>query len=227
MFDRRQDAPEAILRVGQVVQHTNAKSEVKDTRLERQVMNIALDDMAIFGFDGVVSRYLDPLAEVETHHFCPRLLRAVKKSSLATTDVGAHFALEKISFVIALPNTLMNRSGSSVGPLAAYYRIKPNSIIIIHDDADIALGSGKLSFDKRSAGHKGVESVIRALKTKAFWRIRIGIAGTRDIPAEKLVLKKFTPAEALALRRISKKSIEALIVAVTQSPEMAMNEYNR
>ena len=98
MFDRRQDSPEAILRVGQVVQYTNAKSEVKDTRLERQVMNIALDDVAIFSFDSVVSRYFDPLAEVETHHFCPGLLRTVKKSPLATTDVGAHFALEKISF---------------------------------------------------------------------------------------------------------------------------------
>ncbi len=100
MFDRRQDAPEAILRVGQVVQYTDAISEVKDTRLERQVMNIALDDVARLRFDRVVSRYLDAFAEVETDHFRARLLRAIKKPPLATTDIRARLCPGKNLFFL-------------------------------------------------------------------------------------------------------------------------------
>ena len=132
----------------------------------------------------------------------------------------------KEKIIIALPNTFMNKSGAAVGALARFYKVKPAALIVIHDDADIALGSAKLSFGKRSAGHKGVESIIRALKTNEFWRFRIGIAGKRDIPAEKIVLKKFTPDEKRLTAKITKKTIEALEQAITESPERAMNGYN-
>ena len=131
---------------------------------------------------------------------------------------------EKIT--IALPNTFMNKSGAAAAALARYYKIKPATIIVIHDDADIPLGSAKLSFGKNSAGHKGVESIIRAFKTNEFWRFRIGIAGKRNIPAEKIVLKKFTPDEKRLMIKISKKTIQALEKALTEGPDRAMNEYN-
>lgn len=138
---------------------------------------------------------------------------------------GGKIGKEKIAVI--LPDTMMNKSGSSVGPAARFYKIKPKDIFVIHDDADIPLGRAKLSFGKRSAGHKGVESVIRALKTRDFWRFRIGIAGKRDIPAEKLVLKKFATDEARILKKITKKTIEAVKTSATESPERAMNEYHR
>lgn len=127
---------------------------------------------------------------------------------------------------IVLPNTFMNTSGGAVGPAARFYKMKPKDIFVVHDDADIPLGRGKLSFGKHSAGHKGVESVMRALKTRDFWRFRIGIGGKRDIPAEKLVLKKFTPDEMRLAKKVMKKTIGALIQATTEGPEMAMNNYN-
>ena len=133
-------------------------------------------------------------------------------------------ATEKIAVI--LPNTMMNKSGTAVGVAARFFKIKPKDIFIIHDDADIALGATKLSFGKRSAGHKGVESVIRALKTKDFWRLRIGIAGRRDIPAEKLVLKKFTPDEARIMKKVMKKTMTALSAIAADGPERAMNSYN-
>ena len=132
----------------------------------------------------------------------------------------------KEKIVVALPDTFMNKSGTAAGALARFYKIRPATIIVIHDDADIPLGSAKLSFGKRSAGHKGVESIIRALKTNEFWRFRIGIAGKRDIPAEKIVLKKFTPDEKRLAAKIAKKTIEALEQAVTEGAERAMNFYN-
>lgn len=132
----------------------------------------------------------------------------------------------KQKLILAIPDTFMNKSGTAAGPLARFYKTKPTAIVVIHDDADIPLGGAKLSFGKRSAGHKGVESIIRALKTNEFWRFRLGIAGKRDIPAERLVLKKFTSEEKHIVTKIIKKTISALDQTITESPERAMNTYN-
>lgn len=132
----------------------------------------------------------------------------------------------KNKVILALPNTFVNKSGSAVAPIAKFFKTKPDHIVLVHDDADILFGLGKLSFNKRSAGHKGVESVIRTLKTTAFWRFRIGIAGKRDIPAEKLVLKKFTPDDQKTVKKIIKRTIDALEQTITEGPERAMNGYN-
>lgn len=128
--------------------------------------------------------------------------------------------------ILTLPDTFMNKSGTAAGTLTRFYKIKPATVILVHDDADIPLGSAKLSFGKRSAGHKGVESIIRVLKTNEFWRFRLGIAGKRDIPAEKIVLRKFTPEEKRVITKIIKKTVEALEQTITEGPERAMNEYN-
>ncbi|MDP3769576.1 MAG: aminoacyl-tRNA hydrolase [bacterium] len=132
----------------------------------------------------------------------------------------------KEKMVLVLPDTFMNKSGLAASALSRFYKIKPAHTIVIHDEADIPLGGAKMSFGKRSAGHKGVESIIRAIKTIDFWRFRLGIAGKRDVPAEKLVLKKFTPDEKKLVNKIIKKTVAALEEGVTESPERAMNTYN-
>lgn len=124
---------------------------------------------------------------------------------------------EKFGLVaLLLPKTFMNKSGS----IFKNINMKPKDIIVAHDDADILFGAFKLSFDKRSAGHKGVESVTRALKTKAFWRVRIGIQPSfakatkgkqkKRVDAMKLVLQSFTPAEKKMLTNIFKEAEERL-----------------
>ena len=133
----------------------------------------------------------------------------------------------KTKAVLLLPDTFMNKSGNAVAPAARFYKIKPKDIYLIHDDADLPLGRVKLSFGKHSAGHKGVESVMRALKTRDFWRFRVGIAGRRDVPAENLVLKKFTPDEMKLVKKIIKKTRSALELSALEGPEKAMNEYNQ
>lgn len=132
----------------------------------------------------------------------------------------------KEKIVILLPRTFMNKSGAAVAVAARFYKIKPAGIVLIHDDADIPLGRAKLSFGRSSAGHKGVESVLRALKTKDIWRFRLGIAGKKDIPAEKIVLKRFTPDETRLVKKVLSRTTEAIEIAIIQSPEIAMNEYN-
>ena len=129
--------------------------------------------------------------------------------------------------LLMLPDTFMNKSGNAVSQALRFYKTKPKDLFLIHDDADIMSGSAKLSFDKHSAGHKGVESVMRALKTREFWRFRIGIGGKHNIPAEKVVLRKWKSDEKRAIAKVIKRTIEAAETAVAESPERAMNTYNQ
>lgn len=119
---------------------------------------------------------------------------------------------KKDKIILARPQTFMNNSGQAVKKIRDFYKIKPENIIVIHDDADLPLGNYKMSFNKNSAGHKGIESVIKSLKTKKFWRFRIGINAKKRIPAEKLVLKKFTKRELTVVENIMEKITEQILV---------------
>ncbi len=116
------------------------------------------------------------------------------------------------SLILSKPQTFMNKSGLSVSALAKFYKVKPENIWIAHDDIDILWGEYKISFGRSSAGHKGVESIIRALTTKDFWRVRVGIQPTlkKHTSAEKIILKKFTPAEFKILNQTIKKIFSQL-----------------
>ncbi len=123
---------------------------------------------------------------------------------------------------LAKPQTFMNKSGDAVLALSKFYKIKPENILVVHDDIDILWSNFKFSFGRSSAGHKGVESIIKTLKTKNFWRLRLGIqpafakatAGKptpkKHISADKIILKKFTPAELKILNQTIKKIIPTL-----------------
>ncbi len=126
----------------------------------------------------------------------------------------------KYKILLAEPQTFMNKSGDAVLALSKFYKIKPENILIVHDDIDILWSNFKFSFGRSSAGHKGVESIIKALKTKNFWRLRIGIQPIRQaqgkptpkkhISADKIILKKFTSAELKTLNQTIKKIIPTL-----------------
>lgn len=136
---------------------------------------------------------------------------------------------------LLLPETMMNNSGRSVKALITSAQ-KRARLIVIHDDLDLPLGAFKLSFGRGSAGHRGVESVIRALKSRDFLRLRVGV--TPSTPGGKLkkpkqskdliafILGKFSPTEFAVLNRAFKKITAALTLAVTVGRERAMSEYN-
>lgn len=129
--------------------------------------------------------------------------------------------------LIALPETFMNKSGIAVIKL---FRPKKENrdLVVIHDDLDLSLGKIKISYGKNSGGHKGVESIMRALKTKNFIRIRIGIISGKNKPADilKFIIGKFKPAEEKEFKKVLKKISEALAVMLENSPERAMSEFN-
>ena len=114
----------------------------------------------------------------------------------------------KLKILLAKPQIFINKSGDAVLALSKFYKIKPENILVVHDDIDILWSNFKFSFGRSSAGHKGVESIIRTLKTKNFWRLRIGIQPStkKHISADKIILKKFTPVELKTLNQTIKKA---------------------
>lgn len=126
------------------------------------------------------------------------------------------------------PQTFMNNSGDSVSTVKQFYKIKPKDIIVIYDD--IALPFSKLRIrDKGSAGgHKGVDSIIKKIKSQNFTKLRIGIANNRSdkIPSEKFVLQKFNANEEKKLKEIMWQAEEAVKMILHEGIEKTMNRYN-
>ena len=83
--------------------------------------------------------------------------------------------VERTLVALVLPNTFMNKSGKAVSKFVKNVK-SAERMIVVHDDLDLPLGSMKISFDRGSGGHKGVDSIMRALKTKKFVRIRVGVS---------------------------------------------------
>ena len=128
----------------------------------------------------------------------------------------------------------MNKSGNALKNIITSAK-KAESLIIVHDDIDLPLGKIKISFGKSSGGHKGVESVIKAVKTINFTRVRIGISATNAKGAVKkpsgdkfldYIVGKFKPAELAEMKKVAKKSAEALSVIVSEGAGKAMGEFN-
>ena len=110
--------------------------------------------------------------------------------------------------------TFMNASGLALKDALKIHKFKPEEILVIQDDSDIAIGSYKLSINKNSAGHKGIDSIIKTLGSKNFWRLRIGIRPSKEktrVKAETFVLKKIGPANKKILYSMFAGVIEKVI----------------
>ncbi len=122
-------------------------------------------------------------------------------------------AKQKTNDVVLLkPQTFMNNSGTAVLAAVNFYKIKPAGLWIIHDDIDLPLGEFKISQNRGSAGHKGVQSIINALGTKNFNRVRIGICPKTGKPkaVEKFVLQNFTKSEEKIIQTVIPQIIDLL-----------------
>ena len=154
-----------------------------------------------------------------------------KKSKSLTT--GAHVGKNLTALV--LPNTFMNKSGAAVAKFVKSMRAA-EKMIVIYDDLDLPIGKIKISFDRGSGGHKGIESIVRAVKTKRFTRIRVGVSP--ETPGGKLrkpqgekevvdfILSHFKTAEMDELKKVFKEVGGAIACIVAEGPMIAMNRYN-
>jgi PTH1 family peptidyl-tRNA hydrolase len=140
---------------------------------------------------------------------------------------------DKVKFVY--PDKFMNNSGKVIGPLIKSKK-DLKDLVVIYDDIDLPIGKMKISFNRSSGGHNGLGSIIKALKSEEFLRIRIGTSPQtpsgkiRKPKGEKEVLKfllgEYKKPELEALKKLSKKVTEAIEVIFTEGKDKAMSLYN-
>ncbi|MEK7480446.1 MAG: aminoacyl-tRNA hydrolase [Patescibacteria group bacterium] len=158
------------------------------------------------------------------------------KAHVAGVMVGpATAGRGKSAAALVLPDTFMNKSGSALLKFVKSVKAAER-LVVVYDDLDLPLGKVKLSYDRGSGGHKGLESVMRALKTKKFTRVRIGVSPStaggalRKPEGDKVILNfiltKFRAHELEELKRVFKRVAHALESIVTEGREQAMNHFN-
>lgn len=140
--------------------------------------------------------------------------------------------------LIIKPQAYMNRSGSVVLSYINFYKIKIGDLWVIHDDIDLPIGKIRIRAGGGSAGHNGIESIIASLHSAEFIRIRLGVGrGKTDLQRtadhnlhrreiEKYVLSPFKDSEGGEVKKLIKKAVEALEIALNEGVEKTMNRYN-
>lgn len=154
-------------------------------------------------------------------------------------DEGKNVLTVKLGDILLVkPQTFMNKSGFAVRALMDFYKLTPGDIWIIHDDIDLPLGKIKIRGKGGSAGHNGVESVIKELGTDAFIRFRLGIGKGTDAtgPRENknmrhrsvisFVLSRFRESEAGAFKHLIRHGAQAVQMALLKGLDRAMNRFN-
>ncbi|MGC9048622.1 MAG: aminoacyl-tRNA hydrolase [Patescibacteria group bacterium] len=136
--------------------------------------------------------------------------------------------IDNQEIILALPITYMNESGQSLKKLIINYHLSLINLWVIHDDIDLPLGKIRISKNRSSAGHKGVQSIIDYLGTQDFVRFRIGIqtATSKNLSSEKFVLQKFTKNEQKIVQKVIQLTVNALEFAIKNGLEKTMNKYN-
>ncbi len=166
-----------------------------------------------------------------------------KTNSLMTKGEIESSTIKKLSdtAVFLKPQTFMNLSGKSVAPVINSLTQKATlkkaeSLIVVHDDLDLPLGTVKIAFNRGSGGHRGIESIKKAIKTEAFIRIKVGISPhtpsgkTKKPSGEKVVdfiIGKFKKPELDELKKVSKTVLEAIELIVTEGRVKAMEVINQ
>lgn len=156
----------------------------------------------------------------------------VHKASNSLTT-GARVGKNLLALV--LPETFMNKSGAAASTFVKSVKAA-EKLVVVYDDLDLPIGKIKLSFDRGSGGHKGLDSIMRAVRTKKFTRVRIGVCPTTATgkmrkpeageDVNDFILGSFKSHEMDELKKVFKKSAEAIEAIVADGPVIAMNRFN-
>lgn len=173
----------------------------------------------------------DPQYEETRHNigfvFLDALAKYLKSSPFETIKkIEAQVSLGKWNgqkTTLLKPLTFVNQSGLAAKKAKLFFKIKNDRIIVVHDDLDVPFGKTKLAPQSGAGGHRGVNSILKQLKTERLWRLKIGTANRKLFLARHqgsdqkrkemitaFVLSKFTPAEKKELKKIFKEGTEKL-----------------
>lgn len=131
--------------------------------------------------------------------------------------------------ILAKPLSFMNLSGGPVGDLVNYFKVDPETeLIVIYDDIDLEPGQLRIRVKGSAGGHNGIKDIIKRLGTDKFLRIKVGVgAKPKDWDLADHVLGHFTQDDRKIVDEAIKKAGDAVDKMISQGTEAAMNEYNR
>lgn len=160
---------------------------------------------------------VDRLAEKHGLKFSKMMSRAI----VASGDINGS------KVVLVKPQTFMNESGQSVGPIVKFYKTDPTNLLVIYDDLDLPLGQLRMRKFGGSGGHNGMKSIIARVGTENFPRLRVGIGrppGRMD-PMD-YVLEPFTKAELELMEQTYERAIDGIERWLENDIERVMNVVN-
>lgn len=131
--------------------------------------------------------------------------------------------------VLARPYTFMNRSGAAAAGLLRWLGLPPERLLIVYDDLDLPAGTLRLRARGGAAGHKGMASILEALGTEEFSRLRLGIGRPADPAMDPVdfVLLPLTPAEEAAWSPVLERAADAVECFLREGAAVAMDRFNR
>ncbi|TDV24399.1 peptidyl-tRNA hydrolase [Mycoplasmopsis mustelae] len=129
--------------------------------------------------------------------------------------------------IIAKPLTFMNLSGQFISQLCAFFKIKPDDVMVIHDEKDYELGKATIKIGGSGGSHNGVKNIVELLNSESFKRLRIGIKVPFQGELKDFVLGKFSLIEIEILRPIINVSADAAISYGFNDINTVMNKFNK
>ena len=128
--------------------------------------------------------------------------------------------------LLVKPQTFMNASGESVGPLMRYYKWEPEQVFVIYDDISFPVGAMRLRAGGSAGGHNGMKSLIAHLGTEKFPRLRVGISAPGCKQMVSHVLGKFAPDERPLLQEALTRAAAATLMTLSHGFDAAANQFN-
>jgi PTH1 family peptidyl-tRNA hydrolase len=153
----------------------------------------------------------------------------VKISRLKFRALTAEASIGGARVLLMKPQTFMNSSGEAIGEAAAFYKIPPENIIILHDEISFGVGAMRIRRKGSAGGHNGLKSIIEHLSSDNFPRIKIGV-GQKPRPDYDLVswvLGKFPEAEIAALKEEFPRIKDSVTLIIEGKIEEAMCKYSK
>lgn len=159
--------------------------------------------------------------------FAKRLGLRINRARWRALTCTAELAGKKVLFMF--PQTLMNLSGEAVGPAAKFYKLPPERVLVFSDEMALPPGSVRVRPSGSAGGHNGLKSVIAALGSENFPRIRLGVGEPPhpDYETADWVLGAPKGKDAELFAQAAERAADAAECYISEGPERAMNKYNR
>lgn len=150
----------------------------------------------------------------------------IDSSKVQNKAIVGNGRIQNQNVIIAKPQTYMNSSGDSVGPLARFYKVPPENVLVVYDELDLPFGTIRLREKGGAGGHNGMKSIINHLGQE-FPRVRLGIGrppGQMPVPA--YVLQDFGKSDLPLLDDVLSEAVRAIETYLRDGIQLAMSRHN-